>query len=213
MRKNAIPLPVPLLFYHEERLSVILEGFLSEKRNKMKEKKSKNDQKNRISEDDRLAWESAVKDAKPLKNKEKLEKTPPQSASAKLAKSAIKPTKTAPKADFYAETPGPGLDSRTDARLRKGQMPIEGRLDLHGLGQERAREALRDFIIGRQNRGARCVLVITGKGSMKGGILKQKVPEWLWEPPLRHLVLRHYPARPKDGGEGALYVLLRRNRD
>lgn len=60
--------------------------------------------------------------------------------------------------------------------------------------------------------GKRALLVITGKGSSGGGVLRTTVPRWLTEAPLKPLVLAHAPAQPKDGGSGALYVLLRRKR-
>jgi DNA-nicking Smr family endonuclease len=115
------------------------------------------------------------------------------------------------------------LDRRTQERLRKGQMEIEGRVDLHGLTQPRAYDVLKDFITAAQRQGKRCVLVITGKGRSRieddaqwvfnDGILRQQVPAWLSVPPLSDIVLKHFPAQPKDGGEGAYYVYLRRVRD
>lgn len=93
-------------------------------------------------------------------------------------------------------------------------MRIEGRLDLHGLIQDEAYAALNAFLVTAQNAGRRCVLVITGKGRSRAseGILRRRVPEWLGMHPLSDIVLRAIPAQPKDGGDGALYVLLRRDR-
>ncbi len=113
-------------------------------------------------------------------------------------------------------------DKRTVERLRRGKMPIDGRIDLHGLRQHEAYDALQGFILHSYTQGKRCVLVITGKGvqrsgnaplyDQKIGVLRQKTPEWLGDAPLRSLVLQVCVARPQHGGEGALYVLLRRNR-
>lgn len=118
---------------------------------------------------------------------------------------------------------GQDLDARTDERLRKGQIPIEARLDLHGFRQDEAKSALVQFIQASQKSGKRCVLVITGKGSTRAqsddwwgdnpGVLKRQVPEWLSAEHLRPYLLKFVPAQRKDGGEGALYVYLRRNRD
>ncbi len=107
-----------------------------------------------------------------------------------------------------------GLDRRTAERLRRGKMKIDGRLDLHGLKQDEAHETLVRFLQNGYERGHRCVLVITGKGRSAGseGVLKRRVPEWLTMAPLRDVILQTTPARPQDGGEGALYVLLRRRR-
>lgn len=107
------------------------------------------------------------------------------------------------------------VDTRTAEKLRRGQMEIEAKLDLHGHSRERAHEALNRFITASQASGKRCVLVVTGKGGRDGspGILRREVPNWLHEGGLNNIVLRHEKARPNDGGEGALYVLIRRNRD
>ena len=102
-----------------------------------------------------------------------------------------------------------GIDGRTQRRLFRGDVPVDRRLDLHGLSAARAESRLTKFIETAANDGARCVLVITGKGA---GILRGYVPEWLKRPPLSGLVLALAEARPIDGGDGALYVLLRRNR-
>lgn len=117
------------------------------------------------------------------------------------------------------------IDRRTEDRLRRGEMEIEGRLDLHGLNRDGARDALERFIAAAVAREKRCLLVITGKG--RGGletgargngaqsgesILRRCVPEWLAEGPAAPFVLRVCPARPRHGGTGAFYVLLRRKR-
>lgn len=116
----------------------------------------------------------------------------------------------------------PQLDRRTEEKLRKGQMEIEGRLDLHGYTQERAHEALLKFIATSQRQGMRCVLVITGKGKshmhedqdwvFNDSVLRQRVPEWVSSAPLASIVLKIYPAQIKHGGEGAYYIYLRRDR-
>ena len=107
-----------------------------------------------------------------------------------------------------------GLDRRSDDRLRRGQMAIEARIDLHGLTQSSAYDALAHFIAVSQAIGRRCVLVITGKGpvSQGGGVLRTMVPRWLAEPSLRRRILALHRAQPRDGGDGALYVLLKRKR-
>lgn len=126
-------------------------------------------------------------------------------------------TNRASSVGFPAKKPpvqGTGLDRRTATRLRRGQVPIDSRLDLHGLTQKEAHAALIRTLTGAQARGERCVLVITGKGLSKegGGILKTMLPRWLGEPTIRPMVLGKEVARPQHGGAGALYVLLRRLR-
>ena len=105
-----------------------------------------------------------------------------------------------------------GLDRSTRRRLAQGQLPIGSRLDLHGLTAAQAEHRLSAFIEIAAGQGHRCVLVITGKGANGTGILRRLVPQWLKSQPLARRVLAISSARPGDGGDGALYVLLRRSR-
>jgi len=108
---------------------------------------------------------------------------------------------------------GGGLDRRSAARLRRGEIALDARLDLHGRTQDEAHRALVRFIGTSHDAGLRAVLVITGKGGSGGeGVLRRAVPRWLGEARCRALVLAVAPARPRHGGDGALYVLLRRKR-
>ena len=102
-----------------------------------------------------------------------------------------------------------GIDGRTQRRLFRGDVPVDRRLDLHGLTAARAEYRLVQFIETAARDGCRCVLVITGKGA---GILRGHVPDWLKRQPLSPHILALAGARPNDGGSGALYVLLRRQR-
>ncbi|HEU0218150.1 MAG TPA: Smr/MutS family protein [Stellaceae bacterium] len=105
-----------------------------------------------------------------------------------------------------------GYDRANAERLKRGQHPVEARLDLHGLTQAEAHRALAAFLQSARASGKRCVLVITGRGSAGGGVLKTAVPRWLDEPAFRPHVLAIATAQPRDGGSGALYVMLRRTR-
>jgi DNA-nicking Smr family endonuclease len=105
-----------------------------------------------------------------------------------------------------------GYDKANAARLRRGKHPVEGRLDLHGMTQSEAHRALASFIRGARVAGKRCVLVITGRGRLGGGVLRAAVPRWLDEPEFRPHLLAIATAQPRDGGAGALYVMLRRTR-
>jgi DNA-nicking Smr family endonuclease len=109
----------------------------------------------------------------------------------------------------------PQLDARTGQRLRRGQVPIEGTLDLHGMTQQEAHLKLNDYIAKAYARKKRCMLVITGKGkSGEGaGVLRQKFPQWMQMSPLREIVLKIQPAIQSHGGTGAWYVYLKRQRD
>jgi DNA-nicking Smr family endonuclease len=94
-------------------------------------------------------------------------------------------------------------------RLKRGLIPVDDELDLHGLTQTAARDALADFIARARDSGHRCVRVIHGKGyrsGARGPVLKTAVNLWL-----RRLsdVIAFASARAIDGGTGAVYVLLR----
>ncbi len=111
-----------------------------------------------------------------------------------------------------------GLDGRKAERLRRGKLPIEATLDLHGMTQSQAHPSLNRFIERMAAQGRRCVLIVTGKGTGKGrlpeeiGVLRRQVPLWLNQAPNRDKILSFDFAQPKHGGSGALYVLLKRNR-
>jgi len=135
---------------------------------------------------------------------------------AALAAAALPPA-----APARRKPPGPlshgsrdGLDGRKADRLRRGKLPIEATLDLHGLRQADAHRRLERFLADSQAAGKRCVLVVTGKGLRKeeGGVLRAAVPRWMNEAPNRSRVLSFDYAQQKHGGTGALYVLLRRLR-
>jgi DNA-nicking Smr family endonuclease len=108
-----------------------------------------------------------------------------------------------------------GIDKRQAERFRRGKTPIEGKIDLHGRTQQEAHDDLHHFLARAHASGKRMVLVITGKGitGSKTGVLKENVPRWLNEPSLRRHVLAFDYAEPQHGGEGALYVLLKRKKD
>jgi DNA-nicking Smr family endonuclease len=103
----------------------------------------------------------------------------------------------------------PGLSKKRLLALKRGEIPWEARLDMHGLVLDQAQGQLCDFIQRQYTLGQRCLLVIHGKGSPNGlaPVLKNHVNHWLKQLPQ---VLAFHSALPKDGGAGALYVLLRR---
>ncbi len=183
---------------------------------------------------DQELWQRLASGVKPLKRRrpEPPAAATPAAAPKPAAKSAPKPVAPPPPppqrlAELPLPTAGkrrpvPGLDSRTAERLRKGEIPIEARLDLHGLTQAEASAALSRFVQQSRRAGLRCLLVITGKGArrvteepgfmppVETGVLKQLVPRWLAAGPERAHILAIATARPQHGGAGALYVLLRK---
>jgi DNA-nicking Smr family endonuclease len=98
--------------------------------------------------------------------------------------------------------------------LRRGSLPIDGRLDLHGMPADAAKEHVLEFLSKMRARGERCVLVIHGKGEgrgdMTGGVLRGEIAAWLSQGRAREHVAAFATAHADDGGEGAVYVALRR---
>jgi DNA-nicking Smr family endonuclease len=105
--------------------------------------------------------------------------------------------------------PGPPEDLSGQRRIRRGQSEIEARLDLHGHTQGTAHRELVEFILRQAGQGARCVLVITGKGRLGTGILRAWVFDWIADPDLRPFIAGYAAAHPRHGGAGALYLFLR----
>ena len=183
-------------------------------------------------------WRKVVEQAKPLgpariQYTEKTSLEPTQSSQAvskpdlhpfKLGERARQPKpqhRLIPNLDEAFSKVSPNMDKRSFERLKKGKMPIEGRLDLHGMTQELAHRELISFIIDASATGKRLLLVITGKGKtsfddgimpVRQGVLKHQVPQWMKLPPLGSLVLQVAQAAPRHGGSGAYYVYLRRRR-
>lgn len=111
--------------------------------------------------------------------------------------------------DAPAEYLGNGLSHMTLRKLRRGTWPIQDRLDLHGNNSDAARRLLQEFLHAARQQALRCVLVIHGKGmNSRGGeaVLKMRVRHWLIQHPL---VLAYCDALPKDGGSGAVLLLLK----
>ena len=105
------------------------------------------------------------------------------------------------------------LGRRMKQRLSRGKEEIDARLDLHGLTQAQAHGELLRFLRSANARDARLVLVITGKGrGGEIGVLRRQVPQWLGLPEFRALVVGFEDASIRHGGEGALYVRVRRAR-
>ncbi|MDP9104127.1 MAG: Smr/MutS family protein [Pseudomonadota bacterium] len=148
-----------------------------------------------------------------------LEEALPMIAAPDLAKAPprfsgrLKPKGPAPrmKGDRPPESSPPDLiEPNRKRRISRERDPLDRRLDLHGLDQDGARVALFGFLKRAQADGERAVLVITGKGMQGDGVLRRRVPEWLAEPVLRGVVAGVSLAERHHGGEGALYVALKR---
>lgn len=104
------------------------------------------------------------------------------------------------------------MDRRTAQRFKRGEMAVDGRIDLHGMTLDQAHGALTSYMRSAAARGSRCVIVVTGKGKDGVGRIRAEVPHWLNQQPLRGIILAVTTARVQHGGAGALYVLLKRKR-
>ena len=103
-----------------------------------------------------------------------------------------------------------GIEPRRKHRIAKEREQIGARIDLHGMDQQRAKAALEAFVLRAWDEGYRAVLVITGKGTLGDGVLRRRAPEWLGGMALRGVVAGISEAHRRHGGEGALYVALKR---
>ena len=133
-------------------------------------------------------------------------------AKAKAAAPAPAKPAAAPKlAGNIAPTPDPrAIEPGRLRRLTRERDEMGPRLDLHGMTQDEARARLSGFLARAHAEGWRSVMVITGKGSRGDGVLKRYTPEWLASPGLAHIVAGVGEAHRRHGGEGALYVALKR---
>jgi DNA-nicking Smr family endonuclease len=128
--------------------------------------------------------------------------------------------KGAPRPQTQTKAPAPPLhpivplDRRLKRKLFSGKAHVDDKIDLHGMTQARAHQALSDFLWRAANSGAKLVLVVTGKGgdhhADDRGVLRRQTPHWLRSSALRAIVLSVEEAGRPHGGSGALYVRLRR---
>jgi len=168
-------------------------------------------------EEDLNLWRTVTQTVEPLKDRDlpldKFDAAPP----AKQPPPSLRPRHTPPLAPKplpeLTHEDQPGLDKATAKRMRRGQVRLEGRLDLHGQTQAEAHRALDAFLDAAYMSGKREVLVITGKGTRADGsigVLREQVPRWLSSYPNRAKVVAFSYASAKDGGEGALYVRMKK---
>jgi DNA-nicking Smr family endonuclease len=172
-----------------------------------------------LSEEERTLWEGVARQVKPLRKKPRVGKiaaSMSEPANAKpVASPGPIPSISAPKPNKPAVPPLAPLGRRERARLSKGRSEIDARLDLHGMTQTRAHRTLLGFLQRAHHDGLTFVLVITGKGvagDTERGVLRRQVPQWLALPEFRTLVVGFEEAHIGHGGEGALYVRIRRAR-
>ena len=179
--------------------------------------------KTRSPNDDGL-WKHVTEQVAPLKGRETLYVDRPKEVAEPATSPKPRPIrkrKTSPKTTAAHKPPPvlnhvdqPGMDKRNQQRMRQGKLALDARTDLHGMTRVQAHRVLAGFIEESWLADRRMVLVITGKGLRPdgtAGVLRTAVPRWLNESPNRERILGFSFAAPKDGGEGALYVRLKKS--
>jgi len=178
-----------------------------------------------IVEPDGKLWEQVIKNVQPLKNKriKILLSVPQEILTPPIIRSPRKKTIIETQR-IVRPQPNPQsslsvgdlkqLDRSLQQKMKRGELTISATLDLHGLTQNSAMARLTSFLNQAYAQQNRCVLVITGKGAggLKAGVLQQAVPQWLNTQPLRTIILAFCYAQRNQGGQGALYVLLKRKK-
>jgi DNA-nicking Smr family endonuclease len=177
--------------------------------------------KRHLTEEERALWDSVARQVKPLRKKPRVVRqaaVPGTEPTASKHPTSPRPVQSVqpPKPTKPAVPPLAPLGRRERSRLSRGKDEIDARLDLHGMTQTRAHRALHGFLQRAHHEGYTFVLVITGKGKVGGeaerGVLRRQVPQWLSLPEFRSLVVGFEEAHIGHGGEGALYVRIRRAR-
>ena len=167
-----------------------------------------------LSEDEAALWSGVARSIKPMRHAKVASKTPAPVAEKLVSlPSARASSVTAPPVKRPALVP---FDRRLKQRVARGRDAIDARIDLHGMTQSEAHAELSRFLRRAQADGARVALIVTGKGARGGlgerGVLKRQVPLWLALPEFRPFIVGFEDAHVSHGGEGALYVRLRRAR-
>lgn len=179
--------------------------------------------KRALSAEEKALWDAVARSATPLRRRKRVALADSQDEGVEAHEPVLQQHKRAVVHQRPAAVANPSapplapLGRRERARLAKGRRDIDARLDLHGMTQERAHRTLIAFLQRAHGEGATFVLVITGKGRASAaepdrGVLRRQVPLWLELPELRSLVVGFEQAHIGHGGEGALYVRLRRAR-
>lgn len=180
------------------------------------------DKRTPLSDEDRNLWESFTEDIKPI-DKKPINNEQNEKPHTSKTQQTCKNTAVFSSKEQHELSHGnvDDIDRKTARKFKQGKMDIDAKLDLHGMTQTQAYQALSDFILNNYHKQNRNLLIVTGKGNShprqhwnepKSGILKEMVPKWLNESDIRPMILSFSHATQKDGGSGALYILLKRKR-
>lgn len=175
--------------------------------------------KGEITAEDHALWAHVVRSAKPLPGRAlpEVPELPPEPEPPRDPAGPLLTLPAEPKT--RALPPLSGIEKRMVKEVARGHRAIDSRIDLHGMRQAEAHAALNTFIYRAHASGAKLVLVITGKGGgldafgEERGVLKRLVPHWLADPVMRRMIIGFESAARGHGGEGALYVRIRRRRE
>lgn len=176
-----------------------------------------------LSRDERVLWTAFTRTISPLRDAGEVPAAGDTGGEDAREEALARPAPALPAAAPAPPRAAPPslapLGRRLRQRVARGKEAIDGRIDLHGLTQAQAHSALLHFLRDAGARGARLVLVITGKGSgplgrgeSERGVLRRQVPHWLGLPEFRAFVIGFEDAHAAHGGAGALYVRIRRTR-
>jgi DNA-nicking Smr family endonuclease len=171
-----------------------------------------------LRQDENELWSAVIRSIKPLRPLQRLSEPDAQEVEPAPSRARVRVSSAAKAHTSNPPLPLAPIGRRTRQRLARGIQSIEARIDLHGFTQDEAHVALLRFLRNAQASGMKFVLVITGKGRARvdternQGILRREVPRWLTHEEFRAYVLGYEPAHVGHGGDGALYVRLRRVR-
>ena len=190
-----------------------------------------------LSDDEKSLWNKVTKDIRPVQPPRKIDETPiiatgpsdRRTPPITVSRHALRSSAAIPYAPRSLPPAFGAGDPAVDKRVARGKLPIERTIDLHGDTRTVAQIRLQRFVGDAYRDQCRCILVVTGKGgaasassmarrrsssdeemTWTGGVLRAAFLEWVEGPDMRGMISRVSKARPKDGGDGAFYVFLRR---
>lgn len=166
----------------------------------------------RSDNEDHDLWQHVTQSVKPLKRDRAAKGVDAKPPSKSTLKRQHTPVTQSSLPSGKPEHKPERVNPQTLKRLQRGHVSVDKTIDLHGMTQTKAHQALQKFLLRCHVDDVRRVLVITGKGKDGAGVLRHAVPRWLHESPLSKIVLSLHEAAPEHGGSGALYVLLRRKK-
>ena len=167
----------------------------------------------RLSQAEAELWTIATADVRPARARPRKHVSPTPAAEVPAPLSPSGPSAVSDRPMAPKPPPRPiDIDPRTFVKIKRGRIDVDAKLDLHGLRQAEAQRSLTAFLRRCQANGARIAIIVTGKGLTRdeGGVLRRVVPMWLEAPNLRDVVVGFGEAARHHGGEGALYVRIRR---